>query len=393
MEVEQYRRNVMKCVKCGCCRSKYEWKENIYRVCPAGEHSSGFWANFSTGRLFLALDLLEGRLKYSDIPPELIYECTLCGNCRETCGAIDLATFDPLVDHPAIIKAMRADMFASDAVLPEGVNMFSNAIETSQNIFGAPIAERNDWLTPDIKLSKKADTIYFPGCLATYREQEVARATAKILNSLGIKFNILGEDEQCCGNPMLMVGNLFLARDLMQHNFEFLKDKKVITSCAGCYRTFKQEYPELLGEECAIDVVHIMQVLAEMIEQGKLKFTKRIKEKVTYHDPCELGRYMKVYEEPRNIIQAIPGIELVEMKRNRNRTWCCGGGGGLKGVNYDMAIDIGKDKVAEALATEAKIIVSACPSCKTNINDAIRAVGADLKAIDITELVAEAMGL
>ncbi|MFC2009683.1 heterodisulfide reductase-related iron-sulfur binding cluster, partial [Chloroflexota bacterium] len=117
------------------------------------------------------------------------------------------------------------------------------------------------------------------------------------------------------------------------------------------------------------------------------------REKLTYHDPCELGREMKMYDEPRIIIEAIPGVELVEMVRNRERTWCCGGGGGLKGVNFDMAVEIGMDKVKEALATGAKKIVSACPSCKININDAIRAAGAEaeIKAIDITELVVEAL--
>ena len=298
-----------------------------------------------------------------------------------------------MIDVPAIMKALRADLFTSGAELPEAVNMFSNAIERAQNIFGAPVAERNDWLTDDIKLDTDADTIYFPGCLAEYRVQESAMATAKILNNLDIKFNTLGEDEQCCGNPMIMVGNLFLARDLMRHNYELLKDKKVITSCAGCYRTFHEEYPKLLGEEYTIDATHIVKVLAELIDQGKVKFTKEIKEKVVYHDPCELGREMGVYDEPRKILESIPGLEVVEFIRTRENTWCCGGGGGLKGVNFDMSVEIGGDKVEEALSTGAKMIVSACPSCKTNINDAIREVGADLKAIDITELVAEALGL
>jgi glycolate oxidase len=132
-------------------------------------------------------------------------------------------------------------------------------------------------------------------------------------------------------------------------------------------------------------------LLAEQIQAGKVKFKphKGKKEKVTYHDPCELGRIMKVYEEPRIVINAIPGIELVEMKRNRNRTWCCGAGGGLKGIDPVMALEIGGDKVIEAAETGAKTIVSACPSCKININDAIKAAGSDMKAIDITELVLE----
>jgi heterodisulfide reductase subunit D len=391
-EIEKYGSSVNRCIRCGLCRSKYDYFEKVFRVCPSGEHSAGFWTNFPSGRVWTVKEILDGRLDITDAPIEAIYLCLLCGNCREKCGMTNLTTGKPMINVPHIVKALRADLFASGAELPEAVNMFSNAIEKTQNIFGAMIEERNDWLTDDIKLSKNANTIYFPGCLSTYREQEVAQTTAKVLNILGIKFNVLGEDEQCCGNPMLMVGNLFLARDLARHNYELLKDKKVIASCAGCYRTFIQEYPKLIGEECTVDATHIVKVLADLIEQGKVKFTKKIKQKVVYHDPCELGREMGVYDEPRKILQAIPGLEVVELERTRENTWCCGGGGGLKGVNFDMSVEIGGDKVEEALATGAKMIVSACPSCKTNINDAIRAVGADLKATDITELVAEALG-
>jgi Fe-S oxidoreductase len=205
----------------------------------------------------------------------------------------------------------------------------------------------------------------------------------------------MGEEERCCGDPLIMVGQLFLAREEARYNWERLKDKRVITSCAGCFRTFREEYPKLLGEEYKVNAVHTVQLLAGLINEGKIKFKKKgeTKEKVTYHDPCELGREMKVFDEPRTIIEAIPGVELVEMVRNREKTWCCGGGGGVKGTNYDMSIEIATDKVKEALATGAKRIVSACPSCKMNINDGIKALGmeAEIKAIDITELVVEAL--
>ena len=389
-ELEKYLRGVNGCVRCGICRTKYNPDEKIFRVCPTGEHSAGFWTNFPVGRVGVALDILEGNLSLSDAPVEAIYECTLCANCRQVCGALDMTTFKPLVDVPAITKAMRADLFAAGVEVPEGVAMFGEAIEKTYNIFGAPMEERADWLLPEIKVETDADTVYFPGCLAAYRVPEIAQATAKILNKLGIKFSILGEEEYCCGDPLIMTGQLLLAREVARHNWERLKDKRVITSCAGCYRCFDDEYPKLLGEEFKIDVIHTCMLLSDLIEEGKIKFKGEIREKVTYHDPCELGRELKIYEEPRIVIESIPGIELVEITRNRENTWCCGGGGGLKGVNYDLALEIGKDKVEEAMATGAKTIVSACPSCKININDAIKATGTGLRAIDITELVAEA---
>ena len=386
-ELEKYQRGAKGCVRCGICRSKYNPNEKILRVCPTGEHSAGFWTDFPIGRVAIALDILEGRLELSDVPVEAIYECLLCGNCRQVCGAMDMTTLKPLIDIPAIVKAMRADLFVSGVELPEAVNMFSDAVEGTQNIFGAPVAERNDWLTDDIKLDPTANTIYFPGCLSTYREQEIAQSTARVLNILDIPFNILGEEEQCCGNPMLMVGNLFLAKDLMRHNYELLKDKKVIASCAGCYRTFIQEYPKLLGEEYTVDATHIVKVLADLIDKVKVKFTKEVKQKVVYHDPCELGREMGIYDEPRKILEAIPELEVVEFVRNRENTWCCGGGGGLKGVNFDMSVEIAGDKVKEASDIGAEVIISACPSCKTNINDGIKANDSDLGMKDIMELV------
>ncbi len=390
MELEKHYKGVYSCGRCGVCMRKYHL-EGVRGVCPVREHSSGFEPTFARGRIGVARAIMEGDLEYSPEIARVVYECLLCGNCRQQCGALDMTTFKPLIDVPAITKAMRADIFAAGVEIPEGVTKFGEAIEKTYNIFGAPMEERTDWLLPETKVETDANTVYFPGCLATYRVPEIARATAKILNKAGIKFSILGEEEYCCGDPLIMTGQLPLAREVARHNYEHLKNKKVITSCAGCYRTFREEYPKLLGKEYRVKSRHIVSVLADLVDGGKLKFTKGIQEKVTYHDPCELGRELGIYDQPRKVIQSIPGIELVEMTRNRANTWCCGGGGGLKGVNYDMAVAIGKDKVKEALATGAKRIISACPSCKININDAIRAVGADIKAIDITELVAEAL--
>jgi len=372
----------------------YSSDEKVFRVCPAGEHSPGFWTNFPPGRLAVALEILEGNLNLSDAPVEALYDCTLCANCVQNCGAINLETSMPLIDIPAIVKALRADIFTAGVEVPEGVVGFGEAVEKKCNVFGAPKEERADWLLPEIKVATDSDTVFFPGCLAAYRVPEIARATAKILNKAGIEFSILGEEECCCGAPLIMTGQLPLAREMAQHNWERLKNKRVITSCAEGFRCFEEEYPKLLGEEYKLNTYHIVEILAELIEDGKLKFKSKkgkTKERVTYHDPCAIGRGMKVYDEPRIIIEAIPGVELVEMTRNRENAWCCGGGGGVKHANPDLSLEIGKDKVEEALATGAKRIISACPSCKTNINDAIKAIGADLKAIDITELVVEAL--
>jgi len=322
---------------------------------------------------------------------KVLYECTLCANCRQQCGAKDPDTGRPRIDVPAITKAMRADLFAAGVEVPEGVKKFGENIERTYNILGAPMEERAGWLSPDIEVTPDANVVYFPGCLTAYRAPEVAQATARILNKAGIQFSILGAEEYCCGDPLIMTGQLQLARGVARHNYELLKNKSIITTCAGCYRTFREEYPKLLGKEFRLRSRHMVGVLVELIGAGKIKFNGAIKGKVTYHDPCELGRELGVYDQPRQVIRSIPGIELVEMYRRRENAWCCGGGGGLKAVNPEMALEIAQDRVEEALATGAQWIVSACPSCKTNIRDAIQATGAELQVMDITELVAASL--
>jgi len=391
MELEKQIRGIYGCTRCGVCVHKYNWWGIDKKVCPIREHTVGFEPYSSRGRNQVAKGVLEGTLEITPELAEVAYTCLLCGNCRQACGALDTENeMKPLIVQPHITKALRADVYSSGVKLPDAVNMFCDVIEKSANVFGYPKEERADWLTDDIKLDPNADTIYFAGCLSSFREVEIAQAVAKVLNILDIPFNILGEEEQCCGNPMMMMGNLFLARDLMRHNCELMKGKKVIASCAGCYRILIQDYPKMLGEECTIDAKHIVQVLAEQIEQGKVKFTKEVKKKVVYHDPCELGRDMQIYDDPRKIIEAIPGLEVVEFESNQEQTWCCGGGGGIKGLDYDLSVEIGTDKVKQANEVGAEVIISACPSCKTNINDGIKAVGSDLDMLDIMELVIEA---
>ncbi len=393
-ELDKVKKQLYSCGRCGVCMRKY-LPPKVKGVCPVREHSSGLESTYSRGRVQVAQGYYDHLFEASPEMVQVVYDCLLCGNCRQQCGAVDLETFKPAVDVPAITKAFRADLFASGAQVPEGVRQLGLGVEKQHNVLNAPADTRADWVTDDIKIAKNANLIYFPGCITSYKSNEVAQAMAKILNKVGEPFMILGEEEYCCGDPLIMTGQLDLAKDVARHNYELLKGKRVVTTCAGCFKALKEEYPKLLGEEYQLDVVHSSQLLAELLEAGKLKFKahKGKKEKVTYHDPCELGRDMNVFEEPRNVIKAVPGFELVEMGRSEANSWCCGGGGGVKAHNYEMAIDIATDKIADVLETGAKIVISGCPSCKANINEGSKKLGSDVKAIDITEFVAEAMGL
>ncbi len=393
MELEKHKKAIYACTRCGVCVHKYNpWGDR--KVCPIREHTEGFEPYSSRGRNQMAQRVLEGTVEITPQLAEYAYSCLLCGNCRQACGCLDLETFKPKIVQPHITKALRADLFNSGVALPEHVDMFCTAIEKTQNVMGFPNEERGDWVEDaGIKLDPNADTTYFVGCLSSFREVEIAQAVGKVLNILDIPFNILGEEESCCGNPMLMMGNLMLARDLMRHNYELMKGKTVIASCAGCYRILVQDYPKILkleGDDYKIKPKHIVHVLAEQIEEGKVKFTQEVKKTVVYHDPCELGRDTQTYDEPRKILAAIPGLEVVEFYSTKEQTWCCGGGGGVKGFDFDLSVEIATDKVKQANDVGADTIVSACPSCKTNITDGIKSVGSDLDMLDVLELCIEA---
>jgi heterodisulfide reductase subunit D len=227
----------------------------------------------------------------------------------------------------------------------------------------------------------------------------LAFATSRVLNKLGIKFAMLGEEEWCCGSALIRTGQVHVnnvARELARHNVEALKKKgakKVLFACAGCFRAAKIDWPRLLGEELPFEVIHITQFLADLIKEDKIKWEKSINKTVTYHDPCHLGRHVGVFNAPRFVLSHIPGIKFVEMDRSKEFQRCCGAGGGVKAGIPDLAVAMGEARVKDALETNADILSSACPFCKRNLSDGRDALKSDIVVEDVIELVAEALGL
>lgn len=380
---------------CGYCRELYgslmiPERKAAFLICPMRERF-GFDSYTAKGKILMARAILKNKLEYTETAIETVFKCLLCGNCKEHCIMFFMA---PLVDTFEIFKAMRADIFDAGLPIPKGIAKLGTAIEKEHNIFEQPNAERTAWVTSDIKVSENAGTVYFPGCVAAYKKPEIAQATAKILNKAGIEFSLLDGEEWCCGDPLFLTGQLPLARMVVEHNAKMLEEsgaKRVVTACAGCYRTLKQEYPKVLGRELKLKVVHVSELLADLIGKGELKL-KGVDAKVTYHDPCELGRHCGVYDAPRKVITSIPGVELVEMLRNGNGAWCCGAGGGVKAAWPDLAVELAGDRIKEAEDTGAKIILSCCPTCEWNLEDAISSEQKpELKVLDLTEFVKKSL--
>jgi len=238
---------------------------------------------------------------------------------------------------------------------------------------------------------KNASVLYYVGCTAAYRRPEIARATLKILKGARVDFTLL-DDEICCGSVFFRTGMTDVAKELAASNLQKIGDTgvdTVVTSCAGCYRMLKLDYPMLVGST-PFRVVHIVELLSDMVESGKITFKQNSRNtvRVAYHDPCHLGRHCGIYEEPRTILEKIPGVEFVELEWAKDKSFCCGAGGGLKALSGDLAMAIARMRLDDASNRKAHVLVSACPLCKHNLLDSAKKYNLAIDVRDITELVA-----
>lgn len=247
----------------------------------------------------------------------------------------------------------------------------------------------------EMKSADSIDVLYYVGCTASYdiNVKEVGINTINILDALGIKFGILGKEEKCCGSVLLRIGNREFER-LSSFNIELfnsLNVKMLVTSCAGCYRTIANDYRKMGALN--MEVLHTTQLIARLLRKNEIKFTEEVPCKVTFHDPCHMGRHSDVYDDPREVMAKIPGVEFVEMHRHREFSRCCGAGGGLKAGFGDIQNLMAQERIRDAEKTGAGKLVSNCPFCYQGLQIGINAIDSTVKMTDITELVARAMGI
>lgn len=226
--------------------------------------------------------------------------------------------------------------------------------------------------------------------MATYRAKEIAKSTIELLRKANVDFKLLGKDEWCCGSVLLRTGNIETAKEIAKHNIQALnkaQTTQVLTSCAGCYRTLKKDYEEMFGKQ-NFEVIHIVDFLGNLVDEGKLKFPE-VKMKVTYHDPCHLGRHTNIYDTPRKILNSIPGLELVEMARNKQNARCCGAGGGVRSAFKELSDKMADERLREAEETGAEVLTSACPFCTFALRDAAKRNGSKIRVLDLPEFLVE----
>jgi len=319
---------------------------------------------------------------------EELWDCTTCFTCVERC---------PKDVKPAeLIISLRGQLVESGRV-PETIGTALMGIFRQGNPNGMAREDRTAWAEElEIKRAQEGcELLYYVGCTASYdlRVQPVARALVRAFNQAGLDFGTLGSEESCSGNEVRRMGEAGLFEMLVEENGELIRSigaSRLVTTSPHSFNTFKNEY----GLD-GIEVMHYTQLITELIEQGRLKLPNEVNKKVTYHDPCFLGKQNHIFDEPRFIIQSIPGIELVEMDRNRERSLCCEGGGGrmwAEGTNIEERLAF--QRVHEAAETGAEVLAVACPFCLLTLEDAVKVQGLDeqLQVMDIMELVNLALG-
>jgi len=286
--LDKYKKMIFACSRCGMCIVG----EAGY-ICPIQQHTGGFDQYVARGRNQIAKAILNGELEYSEELMESTFTCLGCESCHEQCTRMDPLTGEQKIIHETkITNALRADLVKAGFGPPEALKSVDAGVQSTHNVFGEPAEKRAAW-ADGLNLPKTGDTVYFAGCYASFRNNKIAKATVAILNAGGIDVAYLGENEWCCGVPQLADGNVTLAEEMVQHNFEALKEagvKRVITSCAGCFHALKSDYADIIGM-LPFEVIHSSEVIAELIKDEKIKLDTEIEKTVTYHDPCHLGRH------------------------------------------------------------------------------------------------------
>jgi heterodisulfide reductase subunit D len=339
-----------------------------------------------------------------------IWRCVGCDNCTQHCPH-DLSVrrlVETMRQHVMQERylAEGVDALGDDEGLRTGVRalgMLGERIGTYHNVSGEDNAARLAWTD---NLEKKpeglvgdseAELAYFVGCVSAMFPMSygIPQSFATVLGRAGVRFTTLGTDEECCGFPLLMAGQLKQAEALVRHNVERMRAlgvPRLVTTCPSCYHMWHHTYPEVLGEPLGFEVVHATQVLAELVTQGRLELVEpRRTGVVTYHDPCDLGRKSGIFDEPREVLRRVPGYTFVEMQQSREHALCCGGGGNLETFDAELVQEVSAQRIAQAAEVGATVLVSACPQCVRTLAKAARAQKVRVRVLDLTQFVEMAL--
>ena len=423
MPLEDFAAEMDRCSQCSYCKwipfdQVKSWR--FAKNCPSISYHN-FNSYSARGRYAVARSLITGQSGYSDTVRDIVFTCMTCGSCDVSCKVCRY-NLEPL----EMVRELKFRLVEDGQGL-DAHRAVIESLDKEHNTMHQPKTARGEWAdgldVPRLS-SEKAEVLFYAGCRFSYDKdlQKSARAAVLLLKNVGVDVGIMGEREMCCGGRVYSMGyrNEF-ARFAKANMKAWARAgvKTVVTSCADGYHAFKRLYPQLGSQ---VEVLHTVEFIDRLIKEGKLTFRSEIPMTVTYHDPCHLGRQGEpyvpwsgvekkiksqiivyepnkpryngawgVYDEPREILRSIPGVELVEMERIREYSWCCGAGGGVREAYPEYSNWTAAERIAEAKATGAEALISACPWCERNFMDAISALGDTMKVYDIVELVQKAM--
>ncbi len=366
------------CAQCGYCQDAC----TIYNEIP--------WESASPrGKLgwikkILTKGILRENIEGDENFTKRLYQCTLCGRCNEICQTN--------LDTVAIWNAARAEIFKTGNT-PDSLVQLTKQIKTVKNPYGMDEDTRLDWIDftdmDEAPLKDKAEIAYFVGCTTSWKSvnHEAAYSTALILDEMDEDWTFLGEDEWCCGGPLLMAGDKEGAHEFIKHNIDELEKrdiKIILTGCPSCYRMWKQEIPEM-GYEHGFEIRHITEHLVKRMNEGRLVLPEG-DDKLTYHDPCELARLSDIVDEPRELLNKLSS-EYRETPEHGRNVRCCGGGGLLQATNDGLRLEIAKKRIEQAKSVGAEVLTSACPACNITLRDAAREMGESIKVLNLVEYI------
>jgi len=317
---------------------------------------------------------------------DTVFRCTLCSNCEEIC---------PLGIRLKEMWLSLREHLVQEKAYPSKIDMIRTNLAKSRNVFGEDKSERAEWVEDmrqppaDRYLKPRAEVVYITGCVSAYfpLAQKIPMALAEIMDASGVDFTLLGEDEWCCGFPLLGAGLMEMFVDFKSQNLAAVKAKgahTVVFACPSCYQMWREYY------EADLELLSAPELLLRLVRSGKVPLGE-LPLTVTYHDPCDLGRGARIFDEPRELIRSIPGVRLVELAHSRETCMCCGGGGNLEMVDADLAAKIARDKINEVLATGAQAVTTSCQQCVRTMTGIVKRNKIKLDVLDIVQLVRKAL--
>lgn len=383
------------CTRCGNCLdlcSAYQGSKDV-SISPKKKMEK--LKNAVSKEYGLLSKILKRKLTKDEIEAisHAAFACTMCSRCEVDCH-INIKLQD--------LWLKLREIMVDEGQYPEIMNMMRKRLKKARNVSFDTNEGRTDWIKPvpevpeNMYIKQKAEVIYFVGCVSSFspRTFKIPRSVVQILQGAEVDFGLLGDDEWCCGFPLMSSGFAKDFEEFAIHNIERVHKtgaKVLLTSCPSCYHMWSHTYANAVKDvKMNFKVLHMVQYLYMLAKDGKIKLNP-LESKVTYHDPCDLGRNSGIYDEPRDLIKMIPGVEFVELENNREYTTCCGGGGNVESIDTELSSNIASIKAKEIIATGADIVTTACQQCVRTIATALKKEKSRIKAIDISQLVLDSM--